>query len=353
MENTGINFAIAGGAVLGFLLGVVLQRSQYCVRAALAQLFRGGDLSQFHAYLLAMAVAAVGTQGLVAAELIDPSAQPFLRSSVPLPGLLVGALVFGAGMMAAGGCPLRLIVRAAEGRLDAMVAWLVFVLTVMATLEGVLAPLREAATRQVIGLEVVAVPALLGNLPGWATALLLAIVVVAVLAATRNRVSAERRWPMLFAGLAIGLLAAGAWLVSVAGADPFKPAQPAGLAFVAPAQDLLRFLTMNRLGFEAKFTSSSVAGVFLGALLTALIGRRFRWRGAEGNALVGNILGAAMMGWGGVLAIGCTFGQGITGVSTLSLTSLLAVAGFVAGAFAGQRFLTPFFQSSQRVVPVR
>jgi hypothetical protein len=140
------------------------------------------------------------------------------------------------------------------------------------------------------------------------------------------------------------LVAAG-WYVSIIGSDPFEPSQPVSLAFVAPAQDFLRFITMNRLGFGAKLATATVAGVFIGVLAAAVIARDFRWTAPPGPLMLRNIAGGMLMGWGGILAMGCTIGQGIAGVSTLSLTSMLALLGFIVGAWIAHR---PLARSQMR-----
>src|SRR5512139_421513 len=140
-----------GGLVLGVLLGVVLQRSSFCARAALADAFEGKDKGRLRAFVLAMAVALLGSQLLAGFGLVDLSGTPYLRAGVPLLGLLVGGALFGAGMMLAGGCP----------------SWLVVVLAIMASLEGVLAPVREILSGPSVQLPAASLPALFGGVPAW------------------------------------------------------------------------------------------------------------------------------------------------------------------------------------------
>lgn len=327
-----------GGLVLGVLLGVVLQRSSFCARAALADAFEGKDLGRLRAFVLAMAVTLLGSQLLAGWGLVDLSGTPYLRAGVPLLGLIVGGALFGAGMMLAGGCPSRLIVRAAQGQGAALLTWLVFVLAIMASLEGVLAPVRELLSGPSVQLPAASLPALFGGVPAWAVTTAL-LVLMAIFLFTAPKGSAWRGWRLPLGGALVGLLVAASWYVSVAGADEFETPAATSLAFVAPAQDLLRYLAMERLGFPLKFGSASVLGVFIGAFASALLARQFTWATPSGPQMLRNLAGGVLMAVGGILAMGCTIGQGMAGVATLSVSSLIAVAAMVLGAWLAPRVL--------------
>lgn len=338
METGSVNLPLWGGLVLGVLLGIVLQRSSFCARAALADAFQGRDKARLRTFVLAMAVTLLGTQLLAGLGLVHLGGVPYLRSSVPLVGLLIGAVLFGAGMMLAGGCPSRLIVRAAQGQGAALLTWLVFVLAIMASLEGVLAPVREMLSGPAVPLKSAALPALLGGMPAWlVTAALAGVMLLFVLMAPRQ--SAWWGWRQPAAGALVGLLVAASWYLSIAGADEFETPMATSLAFVAPAQDLLRYVAMERLGFALKFGSASVLGLFFGALASALLARQFAWTMPAGPQMLRNLGGGVLMALGGILAMGCTIGQGMAGVATLSLTSLIAVAAMVLGAWVANRVL--------------
>lgn len=338
MESGSVNLPLWGGLVLGVLLGVVLQRSSFCARAALADAFDGKDKGRLRAFVLAMAVTLLGTQLLVGYGLVNVSGTPYLRAGVPLLGLLAGGVLFGAGMMLAGGCPSRLIVRSAQGQGAALLTWLVFVLAIMASLEGVLAPVRELLTGPSVQLPAASLPALLGGVPAWAVTAAV-LVLMALFLFTAPKGSAWRGWRLPLGGALVGLLVAASWYVSVAGADEFETPAATSLAFVAPAQDFLRFVTMTRLGFGLKFGAASVLGVFVGAFASALLARQFSWAVPTGAQMLRNLAGGVLMALGGILAMGCTIGQGMAGVATLSVSSLLAVAAMVLGAWGANRAL--------------
>jgi uncharacterized membrane protein YedE/YeeE len=348
MDADGLKIPVWGGLVLGVLLGIVLQRSGFCARSALANAFEGKDKARLRAFLLAMAVALAGTQLLSGLGLVDLSGTPYLRASVPLVGLVIGGVVFGAGMMLAGGCPSRIMVRAAEGQGGALLTWLVFVLAIMASLEGGLAPLREIASGPAMALPAKTLPGLLG-MPGWTvTAGLVALIAAFLLLAPRQ--SEWWGWKLPLSGLAVGALVVASWYVSIAGTSEFDTPVTSALAFVAPAQDLMRYLTMERLGFPLKFGSAAVLGVFAGALLSVVVARRFQWMMPTGAHMLRNAAGGVMMAWGGILAMGCTIGQGMAGVATLSVSSFIAVASMVLGTWMAHWVLGRARQSGRQHV---
>ena len=327
-----------GGLILGLLMGIVLQRSSFCGRAALVEAFEGGGKVRLRAFVLAMATTLLGTQLLSVLNLVDLSSTLYLRAAVPLLGLVIGGALFGAGMMLADGCPSRLIVRTAQGQSEALLTWLVFVLAIMASQDGVLAPLRERLAGPSVQLPAASLMGLLTGVPGWSLVVSLQMLMVAFLFASAR----DSGWQDLkksLSGALVGLHVAASWYVSTAGADDFEVKTTTALAFVAPAQDLLRFLAMERLGFPLKFGSASVLGVFIGAFVSAVAGRRFVWPTAPKSQILRNLVGGVLMAVGGIQAMGCTIGQGLAGVATLSLSSLIAVVSMVLGAWSANRLL--------------
>jgi hypothetical protein len=142
----------------------------------------------------------------------------------------------------------------------------------------------------------------------------------------------------VIAGVLVGLLIAAGWLATgYIGADDFNPAQVTSLTFVAPIADFLQYVMLST-GSTLSFGIATVGGVFLGSLVTALATGRFHWEGYRSpQHMLRSAGGAALMGTGGVMAFGCSIGQGLTGLSTLSLASFVAVAGIMLGAAAGLR----------------
>lgn len=343
MSHTGLD--PRGASVLlalgiGAVFGLAAERSQFCFRRAI--LTRGAALS---AVLVALAVAVMGTQLAVAAGWLDFAGHRFHAPRIPVLAVVVGGAVFGAGMVLTRGCTSRLTVLAATGNLRAGMVLLVFAVTAHAMMKGLLAPLRDMLSTVTVRLGPEAAHGL--SLPPLAWGGLL----VGVATVSVWRWHAERA-SLLWAGVIGGLVVLG-WLgTGVLLMDAFDPIPLESLSIAAPMADGL-FWTITASAVRPSFGPGLIGGILLGALISSLWGRRFRWQGFHGPAETGRYLtGGVLMGCGAVLAGGCTLGAGLTGLSTLSVSAGLAVCGIVAGALAMQAGLnaSPFgcFGSSAR-----
>jgi hypothetical protein len=144
----------------------------------------------------------------------------------------------------------------------------------------------------------------------------------------------------IIGGLVIGALVPAGWAITgIIGADDFEPAQLASFTFVAPIGEALMYL-MVFTGAKINFGIAAVGGVIVGAFLMSVATGNFRVESfVDANDMLRHIAGAALMGTGGVLALGCTIGQGLTGLSTLAIGSFLATFAIIAGALAGFKYL--------------
>jgi uncharacterized membrane protein YedE/YeeE len=324
--------ALIFGGLLGLAFGALAEVTRFCFRRALV-----GEPAErrpaLGIWLAALAAALIGTQGAVAAGLISFADHRFLAADLPFAAILAGGLLFGAGMVLTRGCASRLTVLSASGNLRAVFVLLVFAVTAHATLKGVLAPLRTALGSVTLPLgEAVSLAALPGGALLW-TALLAA---TALLVALR---SGARPLHLALAVL-LGLLVPAGWVgTGLVLQDEFDPIAVESLSFTAPFADTL-FWTIASTSISAGFGTGLVGGTLLGALLSALAGRRFQWQSFESPRQTGRYAaGAVMMGVGGVLAGGCTVGAGLSGVPTLSLAALLALGAIAAGALLADRAL--------------
>jgi hypothetical protein len=140
-------------------------------------------------------------------------------------------------------------------------------------------------------------------------------------------------------------VAAGWVATGYLGADEFNPAAVTSLTFIAPVVDAVQYVMLST-GLTLNFGIAMVFGVFAGSLLTALVSGRFHLEAyTSPRHMLRSIIGAALMGSGGAMALGCSIGQGLTGISTLALSSFVAVAGILLGTAAGLRGalrVTPF-----------
>lgn len=336
------------GFGLGGAFGIVAERANFCTMGGLSDRVLFGDGRRLRAWVLAMAIALIGTQTLELAGLIELKKSIYLGANLPWLGALLGGAIFGFGMTLTGGCANKTLVRLGGGSLKALVVILVLAATAYMTLRGLFAPLRLGLDR-VSALDLKAVGDQgLPTLLAWATGLPAASARTVTTAIGGGALlwfalgdRAFRTSPRdLVAGVLIGLLAIGGWVATgIAGRDDFEPVPLASLTFVGPSAETLMY-GMVFTGATINFGIAVVGGVVIGAFLSARARGSFRLEGfADLSDLARHLAGATMMGIGGVFAGGCTIGQGLTGLSTLAAGSVLAILGIVGGAILGLRYL--------------
>jgi hypothetical protein len=343
---------------LAAAFGAIAQRSHFCTMGAIADIVNMGDWSRMRMWVLAVAVAILGFNTMVALGWVQAAHSLYSGTRILWLSLATGGLLFGFGMVLASGCGSKNLVRAGAGNLKAWIVLLVMGVTAFATLKGVTAVLRVATVdRLVIELPTAQdLPTLLAKATGIGTPLAAALagsVIAAALILWVLRTPQGRSPLVWLGGAGIGAVIVAVWWVS--GRLGFVEEHPETLerAFLATNSHGMEALSMVApLGFALDwllFYSDaskhltlgivSMAGVVLGSAVTALATREFRWEGF-GNVedTANHLVGAALMGVGGVTAFGCTIGQGLSGISTLSLGSLLALSAIVLGALAGLRY---------------
>jgi uncharacterized membrane protein YedE/YeeE len=315
------------GLGIGVLFGALAMLTRFCLRRAL--IGEASERSEARGvWALALAVAVLGTQGAVAAGLVSFGEHRFQAEPVALLAIVVGGLMFGLGTVLARGCLSRLTVLSASGNLRALVAILVAAVAAHATLQGALAPLRVALGSVTVSLG--------GVLPGAGWLWAAVIVALALLVVIRSRVPL----PMLAGGALIGALVPLAWVgTGYVLYDEFDAIPLEGLAFTGPWAEAL-FWGVAASVTSAGFGAGLVGGVLAGALVAAVLSRRFRWESFDSAGQMGRSLGgAALMGVGGVLAGGCTVGAGLAGIPTLGLAALIAFGAVVVGILGGDAVL--------------
>jgi uncharacterized membrane protein YedE/YeeE len=325
---------VAGGLTLGLLFGAVVQRSRLCMMAAVSNHALMGDRRQIDAYLIAVAVAIVGTQVLDAGGWVAIGESSYRGGRIDWFGAGLGGLLFGFGTTLAGGCAARILVGAAEGSGAALLALLAFAIMATATQFGALEPMRvwvasATAVESPAGSSSLAV--LLG-LPTWVLA---ALVVGACLWLVFWPKRTHRSPGLLAAGAIVGVLVvAGWWVTGYLARDEFSALRPASLTFSGPVARASEYLLAGR-GSGSGFDVSLAAGVLGGAWLSSLLARGWRWAPPDPGHVLHALGGGSLMGLGAIWAGGCNIGQGLSGVSTLSAGSFIAVAGIVLGMRLG------------------
>ena len=355
---------VAGLAfALAFVFGAVANRVNFCTMGAVVDIALFGDWRRMRMWVLAIAIAIVGTGLLVATGLIDTAKTIYTAREVRWLSCLVGGLLFGFGMTLASGCGSKTLIRAGAGNLKSVVVMVVLGISAYMTLKGLFAVWR------VNGLDpwrfdVAGVGAATSDLPALAIALGAPVVAklalpLLVAGALAFFVLKDRDFlaspEMIVGGIVIGLVIVAGWYVS--GHVGYVAEDPATLeekffatnsgrmesfSFVAPVGYTLELLMLwSDTSRIVTFGIAGVLGMLAGSAAYALTSRTFRWEGFGSVEDVANHLaGATLMGFGGVTALGCTIGQGITGVSTLAVGSFLALAAIIAGSVLAVRYQT-------------
>jgi len=349
---------VTGGAfALGAVFGAVGQRANFCTMGAISDVASFGDWRRMRMWVLAIAVAIAGAAALEAAGAIDLSKSLYTGTRIAWLSLIVGGLLFGFGMTLGSGCGSRTLIRLGGGNVKSLIVLVFLGLAAFMTLKGLFAVWRTVALDPV-RIDVSAassdLPTLLGayGLPAakawlpWAIALALFAWVFASSEFRRTR-------EMVVAGLLIGLVVVAGWYLS--GAIGHLAEDPAtleerfvatnsgrmeSLSFVAPVAYLLELLIYWTDASRAlTFGIAAVLGMIAGSAAMALATKTFRWEGfGSTEDLAHHVVGGLLMGFGGVTALGCTIGQGISGLSTLAVGSVLAFFSIVAGCLVALRY---------------
>lgn len=336
------NIVVLAGLAVGLIYGAVALVSGFCLMSGLRGWWGKGDSRLMRTFALAMGTGVLATQLLAAYGFVDLGKSIYLQPTFSAPLMFFGGALFGYGMVMSNGCGSRALVLLGKGNLRSFVVVIVLGIVAEMTLKGLIAPARIAVMRaSQTTVTVTSLPAWLSSigLHGTPARLIAAVAVAAALVVFAFAHAPFRRAPgQIAAGLVIGLLIAAGWFTTgYLGADEFNPVPVASLTFIAPIADSLQYAMLST-GLSLNFGIATVAGVFAGSLITALVTSRFELEGfSSPRHLLRSAGGAALMGAGGAMALGCSIGQGLTGLSTLALTSFVAVAGIFAGAGAGLR----------------
>jgi hypothetical protein len=339
-----------GGFIVGLIFGAAAQRTGFCTMGAVSDLVLMGDGRRFRSWLLAIAVAILGAQALHVAGAIDLNKSIYLTANFGWLGAIVGGLMVGYGMTRAGGCGSRILVRLGAGNLKSLIVFIFVGLFAYMTLRGIIAVARlrlesvGSIDLAALGLPRQGLVDFAAAATGLAVPTLRPILAAAVALAMLVWCFADAAFRAsvrdVAAGAIIGVTVVLGWYVTgVVAFDEFQPLPLVSLTFIAPVGDSLQYL-MTFTGATIGFGAATVGGVVAGSFLMAQATGTFRAESfADRDDLLAHLGGAALMGVGGVTALGCTIGQGITGMSTLSLGSLLAWVSILAGGAIGMKAL--------------
>ncbi|MBN2905130.1 MAG: YeeE/YedE family protein [Rhodobacteraceae bacterium] len=320
------------GLITGMIFGVAAQRSSFCLRAATIEFARGHLGPKVAVWLLCFSTALVWVQAADLTGLMRSEDARMMAVPGSWSGAIIGGLIFGVGMVLARGCPGRLLVLAATGNLRSVVSGLIFAVLAQMSLHGWLSPVRDDLAamwitpggRNVNLIDAAGLPDFSGLLLGFVFAAL------ALWMAKRNRISFRK----LFFGAGVGFAVAVGWVLTFALSEvSFEPMQIESLTFTGPSANMLMFFLERPAILE--FDVGLVPGVFLGSFLAALVTGDLRLQGFENEVNMRKaMIGAALMGFGGMLAGGCSIGAGVTGGSIFAGTMWAALFAMWIGGMA-------------------
>jgi uncharacterized membrane protein YedE/YeeE len=353
---------VAGLAfALAFVFGAMANRVNFCTMGAVTDIVNFGDWRRMRMWVLAITVAIAGSAVLASLGLVDLSKSIYTGNKVAWVSAIVGGFLFGFGMTLASGCGSKTLIRAGAGNLKSVVVLVMLGVAAYMTLRGLFAVSRTAGLDP-WRIDFGAWGAATSDLPALAVAAGLGAaakvwVPVAVVLARAFYVFKDRDFratpERVVGGVVVGLVIVGGWYIS--GHIGYLAEDPATLeekfvatnsnrlesySFVSPVAYTLELLMLwSDTTRIVTFGIAGVLGMIAGSTAYALVSRTFRWEGFGSVEDVGNhIVGGILMGFGGVTALGCTIGQGLTGISTLAVGSILAFASIIAGCVAAVRY---------------
>jgi uncharacterized membrane protein YedE/YeeE len=334
-----------GAFVLAFVFGAVGNRTNFCTMGAVSDWVNMGDLNRMRMWLLAIAVALLGSSALQLAGVVDLGNSIYPGPNFTWLSYLVGGFLFGVGMTLGSGCGSKTLIRIGAGNLKSLIVYVFLGIGAYMTLKGLFGAFRvgvleKAAVTLAPGQD-------LPSLLGLHRAVLAALIGGGLLAFVYKSREFRAGFDYTLGGVVTGLVVVGGWLVSgVLGhvAEHPQTLQEAFIAtntgrmesfsFVSPMDYTLEYLMLWT--DKSKIVTYGIAsglGVIAGSAAYALATRTFRWEGfRDAEDTANHMLGGMMMGFGGITALGCTIGQGVTGISTLALGSFMTFAAIVAGS---------------------
>jgi uncharacterized membrane protein YedE/YeeE len=343
---------------LAFVFGATAQRCHFCTMGAIADAATFGEWRRMRMWLLAIAVAILGAAGLSALGQVDLSKSLYTSPSLVWLSNLVGGFLFGVGMTLGSGCGSRSLVRMGAGNLKSLVVIVFLGLSAYMTLRGAFAVVRASGLDAVhwnLGgpqdLPSLAMRA--GVASSFARGILPALVATALLVFVFKDAAFRGTREYVVGGLVVGAVIVAGWYVTGRighlAEDPrtleeafvaTNSGRPESYSFVAPVAYLLELLFLwtdqSRI---VTFGIAGVLGMLAGSAAMAIATKTFRWEGfASTEDLANHMIGGVLMGFGGVTALGCTIGQGLTGISTLAVGSFLTLFAIVGGCLAALKY---------------
>ena len=342
-EFTNVHLVALGGFGVASIFGAVANKTHFCTMGAISDVMNMGSHGRMGAWVSAIGITLIGTQIMQAAGVIDAGESRFTGTSLNWLGASLGGLLFGIGMTLGAGCGQRNVVRLGGGNLKALVVLLVMGVTAYMTMRGLLGLVRinfvDVTAVDLSGYEFESqvLPQLIGVVLGaeshWFIPGFAVIVGLLMLGYAFSRPEFRGSLDNILAGFTIAATALlGWWITGSVGLDDFDPVPVESLSYIAPTGNLINYL-MTFTGSTINFGIAIVLGTIAGSFVYAVVSGNFRIETFSNRSeMVSHLVGGALMGFGGVLSLGCTIGQGVVGFSTLATGSIIATVAIVFGS---------------------
>ncbi len=349
------------GFALGIVFGAVGNRVSFCTMGAVSDIVNMGDWGRMRMWLLAIAVAIVGANALWYAGVVDLSKSIYTTPNFTWLSFIVGGFLFGVGMTLGSGCGSKTLIRIGAGNMKSVIVYVFLAISAYMTLRGLFGQFRVSVLQPVAvnfeayGAKGQDLPSLLAG-TGIAVQTLRIVVPAIFAAALLVYIFKDRefraRADYVIGGIVVGLVVVAGWYVTGhigyrENPDTLEMAffgtntrSAESISFVAPLAYTLELLMLwTDKSLTITFGIMASLGIVAGSFAYAVASKTFRWEGFRTTADLGNhIAGGVLMGFGGVTALGCTVGQGISGFSTLALGSILTFAAIIAGSAATMKY---------------
>ena len=348
-----------GSFALAFVFGAVGNKTNFCTMGAVSDWVNMGDLNRMRMWLLAIGVAILGSNALQLAGVVDLSKSIYPSPNFAWLSYIVGGFLFGVGMTLGSGCGSKTLIRIGGGNLKSVVVFIVTGVAAYMTLRGILGAFRvgvleQASTTLPTGQDL---PSLFSSVSGFSRNKLIPVVSLVLggglIVWAYSSKDFRGNFDHTLGGVVTGLVVVGGWYVSGhighLAEDPHtlqeafvatNTGRMEAFSFVAPLAWTLEYLMLWTDKTKiVTYGIASAAGVIAGSLAYALAAGKFRWEGfrdAEDTGM--HLIGGLLMGFGGITALGCTIGQGISGFSTLALGSIMTFLAIIAGSAATMKW---------------
>ena len=346
-------------SILGFILGYVVNKTNFCTMGAVSDLVNIGDTSRLKAWFLAIAIAILGVTilELVGAINVNDSRIPYRNSVLFWPRYIVGGIMFGIGMTLASGCGNKILIRIGGGNLKSifvlLIAGLMALLMTRTDFYGLLfhswmSPLSPDLAK--LGINDQSIQTIISSIFRLDSGNIFSTLFVPLITifflfkfifSSNKKLSADN----ITSGIVVGLVVVFAWLLTggqlgqawIENNDFLDTPYPAvgvqSFTFINPMGEALLYTTSGLNSFFLTFGVAALLSTIFGSFVYALISKNLRleWF-ANKHDFIRHLIGGILIGIGGVLSLGCTIGQGVTGVSTLAIGSIITLISIIFGA---------------------